>query len=118
MQRHRRGSVVSGHSNDKNFVEDPVNGPRAAIVASGAVRNSSGPSTFVHTGNGIYEKLLAVLVAGLFTAGAFAQAPAAALPPPLLQPLMTAQAAAPATNKVARKDPQKVAKKKTAHKTA
>ena len=40
----------------KNFVEDPVNGPRAAIVASGAVRNSSGPSTFVHTGNGIYEK--------------------------------------------------------------
>ena len=40
----------------KIFAQVPVNAPGAAIVASGAVRFSHGPSTFVHTGNGIYEK--------------------------------------------------------------
>ena len=62
------------------------------------------------------KKLLAVLVAGLFTAGAFAQAPAAApaTTAPAAAP-MTAQAAAPATKKVAKKKThKKVAKKKTA----
>jgi len=66
------------------------------------------------------KKLLAVLVAGLFTAGAFAQAPAAApaTTTPAAAP-MTAQAAAPATKKVAKKKThKKVAKKKTAHKAA
>jgi hypothetical protein len=40
----------------KIFGQAPVNALGAAIVASGAVRFSCGPSTFVHTGIGIYEK--------------------------------------------------------------
>jgi hypothetical protein len=104
----------------KNFVEDPVNGPRAAIVAREPyeIRPALQPSFTLETA--YMKKLLAVLVAGLFTAGAFAQAPAAApaTTAPAAAP-MTAQAAAPATNKVVKKKThKKVAKKKTAHKAA
>ena len=40
----------------KIFFQAPVHVLGTAIVASGFVRVSHSPSTFVHTGNGIYEK--------------------------------------------------------------
>ena len=118
----------------KILLQSHVNAPAAAIVASGALCPAQGlPPSFNNTTleTAYMKKLLAVLVAGLFAAGAFAQAPAAApapaptpaaAPAPLAAP---AAAAAPApvaktkatkTKKVAKKKTgKKVAKKKAAH---
>jgi hypothetical protein len=70
-----------------------VNAHRAAIVGGGASRRFAKPSTrrFVKE-MAHMKKLLAVLMAGLFAAGAFAQAPATA-PAPAPAPAAAPQAA-------------------------
>jgi len=109
----------------KKIAKDPVNARAAAIVAGGATRYlAHGPQPFGSTTleTAYMKKLLAVLVAGLFAAGAFAQAPATA---PAPAPAAAPAAAAPApvaktkaAHTAKKKTGNKVAKKKTAHKAA
>ncbi len=120
------------HSNEKNLGANPVNGHTAAIVAGRAARISGRLFLCVFTIETAYmKKLLAVLMAGLFAAGAFAQAPAAApapAPAPVAAPAAAVPAATPApmastkkaksTHTAKKKSSKKVAKKKTAKKLA
>lgn len=104
------------------------------MVVPRAERRIAWPSTLFTLEKSTMKKLLAVLAAGLFTAGAFAQAPAVASGPLALtayapaaaapkaaqarHPIAKAKAKHKATHVAKKKSHKKLAKKKTAYKSA